>query len=790
MAKPRKAPPRVSQFTEPAPLPPKPEHRSNSERAWLIRAASAAWHAANPYFNDPDAQGDLEDAWDSFGGNVEMARFYYWRWKKGPAALDDLRKLYAGEAANEDAVLPKPKGFRTWQTMAATLWAELGLDADVSALQVGQKLDWSVYHLRMALDPKDLQLFDADGLETPESARRLRGYVASIERYGGCWDPCKAVKRDGLLWVADGRQRRNAMLALNEQSLEAYFSGLVRHLRFVEPQAGILEDSDETGEPILPRVLVVLPVIVHDLADAQLLKNISNTQRKTETALQEAQAIWQLMDDPVHHAAGDSETEQIKRVADLRGCSHQTIRNAQDLRKLTKEWMRDLQSGRIAITTGYRLGRTEKKRQKACTAATKAMTIKVDAAIHAFLDGKRPESVLVPVAQVSASTTRLVYGRLEAYEGFLAKLETPEARAARLVLAALRGDHSAQQQLPPEWQAGMRWDGEPDAEVEATRWKLIGEFTAEEAKKWRESGVSAPHAAADLRQAGVSPEQAAQQAPGALRGVTLGRAFESGALTLQQVTERVQQAARQQTLPLALPGPEAAAVDDATEILRGVVVVNLQAEGVEIVKPFGESAAPRSSKQRRRSKDARAQFSEDERDAWLAAGLSAVRADALRALGITADDCFIVPDEVPERALAVLGDEAKGRTLGELHERGCLDAGELQALLARGVRPVPIPDVETTSMPQRVRRPWGGFTREQQTAWERVGITRFVDAVRLRGSELAPEDMAYNVHVEGKPGTVAYFYNDGQMSLEEVTTAIEGLRKFEAEAQQAEGGAA
>jgi hypothetical protein len=128
-------------------------------------------------------------------------------------------------------------------------------------------------------------------------------------------------------------------------------------------------------------------------------------------------------------------------------------------------------------------------------------------------------------------------------------------------------------------------------------------------------------------------------------------------------------------------------------------------------------------------------FKDDERAAWVEAGVHrSGSATELRADGFRPGDVgkpWPASLDIPERALAVLGDEARTLSMGALYVAGVIDADDLRRVYGL------LPEGDSKRKTQK----WKVYGRAEQDAWEAAGIVSVLDAMALKAAGLTAEDV-------------------------------------------------
>jgi hypothetical protein len=668
----------------------------SEERRWLWAAAISAWHAAQ------DGEG-----WDDDAALCEAARFFYYRHWEGPDAVETMRAACRGEGdAGSGAYFRQPAGFHSWRKLADDLFEELDVVPDVSRLEVGSKGDWCAYHLEI-VHKEDDPLFDPSGEVEPTHT-----FVGTIASFGSVFTPLCVVVRALLLVVADGRQRLNGVRAHNEHEIMRYYEDVENAVRYREPQRHLLHEPRDVDSIELPHLIHGVPFVVVTERKGRRIKSVANCARKHETVLDQARACWDLSDELKRDKV--PEDQIAGQIAAARGVTPMTVYNFLRLRGLIKPWMALLLAGKLAATSGYKLGKEDKTRQAEChkawlAAHAKNHVLKVDKFVASWLAGGGD----APAELVPARTKAKVY---EGAARLRSKLEqdvsgglSPDMYNVLEVLRALEDDEACDR-LPPTWRVAIRGDNARNRRspemIEA--WKELGVVDAQTVIEL-EDDFSFAHddPERDVWEDGcnsASEEEAAYQRIVLRRASRLWKATAGGPRTIAWAYEyrhiTLGEATKLMQAPLSalertevLPrhrergaGKHEVLAGDATPPRDPFEVVSVEPRLPErrVVQAVAQRGPQKPWKD----------FADDERAEYEAAGVtSRGKAVVVRKAGLPVSFLhgkFRDANLMPARALDVLGDEAVTRTLGELLQAAALTPDELQGAWSGAYGPVDV----------------------------------------------------------------------------------------------------
>lgn len=714
----------------------------HDNRRWLWAAAIAARHAADEdgsyrVFGVRPASAKRNKVkpgtWDEPSSSCEAARFLYYRYWHGLEAVEMMRQACRAEGdAGSGCYFPQPPGFRGWEALAEDLFAELGVDASpakVSALGVGDKGNWSVYHLEICRAKGD-PLHDPSGDKQPEA-----GFVGTIRSYGSVFTALCVVVRDGKLVVSDGRQRINSVRQLNEAELYRYYEAVEGALRPNKAQRELLPEAADIEGIEPPHLIHGVPFVVVPLEKGRVVKAVANAARKQETVLEQVRACWDLAD--AFKADKVPEDQIANRIAAARGCSKVTAYNFLKVRELIKHWLGLFEQGRISACTAYTLGGLDKARQgevwKALEAAKAKNYLlgygKVDKWIEQYLDG----GAAAVAPPVSSKQKGVVYDRTWRLREVL--LETPphelDALGAQLltVLNVVGGDEgsvdeeAASEAMPPRWRAaifGRTWTGVANAEA----WQAAGvvdprtvedlteEFKAngyDEGLDWEGNYQSA------IEQEKTLIVTRATQPWPADPSRSVAWAYEHRRITLDEAGELMNPREREDVAAGDEPGLRETMSELAGEFHgqggrapfaspRYTAALNALASDDEDDEP-PQPTVVRASAKRGPAKPWKG-FTDDERAAYEAAGVrSRNHAAILRKEGFPLpflEGRFLDRDKMPTRPIEVLGEaEAVGTRIGGLFAAGLLSLDEVRHAHGGAYGPVGLP-VDGAAMPTAI----------------------------------------------------------------------------------------
>lgn len=233
---------------------------------------------------------------------------------------------------------PPPGTPSRWDELADELWRRLRVDLDVGTLKYGEHSLVTPYHVHVATDERHPH-YDrrVERPLTPDFVHSLRlvGFNARA------LIACAHEDLDGVtrLYVKAGRKRTRGARRANVDALDEFV------------QAAQVSTEPLTVQP--PKLLRYLFLQYFDPDTAERLARTDHDHQDAETLLEQAEACATLR--RIGHTLTD--------IADLKGCTHQTVSHLLSLLTLAKELQELLQQGLLTAKAAYRLTRATKKRQ-------------------------------------------------------------------------------------------------------------------------------------------------------------------------------------------------------------------------------------------------------------------------------------------------------------------------------------------------------------------------------------------------------------------------------------------